>query len=99
VPPFTAGVPSTTSFPSSSLIRPRLDDRHTNVQNLSKEQTYGMLTSMMANVHNSASAFPEQENLFTTHTIHSPSSSSIFLSKYYASLNDIFDEFVETTNG
>jgi len=64
--------------PKFFIIRPRLDDRNTNVYNLSKEQPYGMPTSMMANVHNSASAFAEQENPFTMHTIHSPSSSSIF---------------------
>jgi len=57
VPPFTASVPSITIIPSSSSIRPRLDDRNTNVQNLSKEQPYGMPTLMMANVHNSVSAF------------------------------------------
>jgi hypothetical protein len=33
---------------------------------------------MMANVHKSVSAFADQENLFTMHKIHSPSSSSIF---------------------
>ena len=78
VPPFTTGVPSTTNIPCSSLISPRLDDRNTNVKNLSKEQLYGMPTSMMANVHNRVSSFADQENLFTTHSIHSPSSSNIF---------------------
>jgi len=48
------------------------------MQNLSREQPYGMPTSMMANVHNSASAFVDQANPFTMHNIHSPSSSSIF---------------------
>ncbi|KEH37985.1 endonuclease/exonuclease/phosphatase family protein [Medicago truncatula] len=65
VPPFTAGVPLTISVPSYPLVRPRLDDRNTNVQNLLREQAYGMPTSMMANVHNSASAFAEQKNPFT----------------------------------
>jgi len=37
-----------------------------------------MPTSMMENVHNSASAFSNQANPFTMHNIHSPSSSSIF---------------------
>jgi len=89
VPPFIVGVPSTSNIPSSLLIRPKLDDRNTNVQSLSKEQPYGMptsmmeqpygmQTSMMENVHNSVSTFAEQANSFTTHTIHSPSSSSIF---------------------
>jgi len=78
VPPFIVGVPSTTSIPSSSFVRPRLNDRNPNVQNLSREQQYGMPTSMMANVHNSASAFADQANQFTTHCIHSSSSSSIF---------------------
>jgi len=44
----------------------------------SKEQLYGMPTSMMANKHNSASAFADQANPFTMHNLHSPSSSSIF---------------------
>jgi hypothetical protein len=39
---------------------------------------YGMPTTMMANVHNSASAFADQANPFTMHNAHSPSSSSIF---------------------
>jgi len=78
VPPFTAGVPLTTSVPSSPLVRPRLDDRNTNVQNLPREQPYGMPTSMMANVHNSVSTFADQANPLTIHNIHSPSSSSIF---------------------
>jgi len=80
IPSFTAGVPSTTSMPSSNAPsnRPRLDDRNVNVQNVSREQPYGMPTSMMANVLNSASVFAYQANLFTMHNIHSPSSSSIF---------------------
>jgi len=78
VPPFIVGVPSTTSVPSYALIRPRLDNQNTNVQNLLREQLYGMPTSMMANVHNSASTFEDQENPFTIHNAHSPSISSIF---------------------
>jgi len=50
VPLFTAGVPSTTSIPSSPLVRPRLDDRNTNMKNLPREQPYGMPTSMIENV-------------------------------------------------
>jgi len=74
IPPFTAGVPSTTSMPSTSAPsnRPRLDDRSVNVQNISREQPYGMPTSMMANVHNSASAFADQANPFTMHNVRSP---------------------------
>jgi len=45
---FSAGIPSTTNIPSSPLVRPKLDDRNTNVQNLLREQRYGMPTSMMA---------------------------------------------------
>jgi hypothetical protein len=78
IPPFTTGVPSTTSTQSSPLVRPRLDDRNTNMQNISREQLYGMPASMMANVHNSASAFADQANPFTMHNVHNPSSSSIF---------------------
>jgi predicted transcriptional regulator len=37
-----------------------------------------MPTSMMANVHNSASAFADQAILFTMHNAHSPLSPSIF---------------------
>ena len=78
VPLFTASVSLNTSVPSSPLVNPRLDDRNTNVQNLHREQPYGMSTSMMANVHKSASAFENQANPFTMHNIHSPSSSGIF---------------------
>jgi hypothetical protein len=78
VPPFTTGVPLTTSVSRSPLVRPRLDDRNTNVLKLPSEQQYGMPTSMMVNVHNSVSAFADQENPFTMHNVHSPSSSSIF---------------------
>jgi len=59
VPPFTVGVPLTTSVPSSPLVRPMFDDGNTNVQNLPREQPYGMPTSMMANVHNSPSTFTD----------------------------------------
>jgi len=77
-PSFTTGVPSTTSIPSSPLVRPRLDDRNINMQNVSREQSFGIPTSMMANLHNSVSAFADQANPFTMHNVHSPSSSSIF---------------------
>jgi hypothetical protein len=80
IPPFTAGVPSTTNMPSTSAPsnRPRLDDRNENMQNVSREQPYGMPTSLMANVHNSASVLGHQANSFTMHNVHGPSSSSIF---------------------
>jgi len=80
IPPFTAGVPSTTSMPSSSAPsnRSRSDDRNVNIQNISREQPYGMPTSMMANVHNSATVFVDQANPFVMHNVHSPSSSSTF---------------------
>jgi len=44
IPPFTVGVPSTTSMLSTSAPsnRPRLDDWNVNVQNISREQLYGM---------------------------------------------------------
>ena len=74
----TAGIPSTTIVPSSPLVRPRLDGRNTNMQNLPKEQPYGMPTLMMENVHNNASTIADQANPFTLHNTHSPSSSSIF---------------------
>jgi len=78
IPSFLASVPPTNSIQSFPLFRPRLDDRNINMQNLSREQPYGMPTSMMANAHNSASAFKDQANLFTMNNIHSPSSLSIF---------------------
>jgi hypothetical protein len=74
IPPFTAGVPSNTSMPSTSAPsnRPRLDDRNVNIQNVSREQPYGMPTSMMENVHNSASVFADQANPFIMYNVHSP---------------------------
>jgi len=80
IPPFTAGVPLTASMPSTSAPsnRPRLDDRNVNIHNISREQPYGMPTSMMVNVHNSAFLFADQANPFTMHNVHCPSSSSIF---------------------
>jgi len=48
------------------------------MQNLSREQPYGMPTSMMANLHNNASAFADHANPFTPFNTHRPSSSSIF---------------------
>jgi len=48
------------------------------MQNHPRVQPYGMSTSIMANLHNSVSAFADQVNPFTMHNIHSPSSSSIF---------------------
>ena len=80
IPPFTTSVPTTTSIPSSSAPsnRPRLDDRNTSMQNLSREQPYGMPTSLMANVHNSVSVFADQANPFTMDNVHRSLSSSIF---------------------
>ena len=37
-----------------------------------------MPSSIIANVHNSASAFADQANLFIIHNVHSPLSSSVF---------------------
>jgi hypothetical protein len=80
IPPFTAGVPSTTTKPSSSALsnRPKSNDRNVNIQNVSREQPYGMPTSIMTNVHNSASVCADQANSFVMHNVHSPSSSSTF---------------------
>jgi len=80
IPPFTAGVPSTTNMPSSNAPsnKPRSDDRNVNIHNVSREQPYGMPTSMMENVHNSASVFADQANSLIMHNVHSPSSSSTF---------------------
>ena len=46
VPPFIAGVPLTTSIPSSPLVRPTFDDRNTNMQNHPREQPYGMCNAV-----------------------------------------------------
>jgi len=77
---FTVGVPSTTSMASSSAPsnRPRSDDQNVNIKKVSSDQPYGMPTSMMENVHNSASIFADQANTFVMHNVHSPSSSSTF---------------------
>ena len=64
-----------TSAPSN---RPRLDDRNVNMQNVLREQPYGIPTLTMASVHNSTSVFVEQANPFVMHNVHSPSSSSTF---------------------
>jgi len=58
VSPFSAGVLVSTNLPASTnpQVKTRFEDRFTNVQNLSREQSYGMSTSMMANLHNNASA-------------------------------------------
>jgi len=79
VPLFTAGVSVSTSVPTSRhpQVRPRLDDRYVTMQSLSREQPYGMLTSMMANLHNNAST-PAYHNPFTPFNTTSPSSFSVF---------------------
>jgi len=59
-------------------VRPRLDDRYVTMQSLSREQPYGMPTSMMANLHNNAFAPVNHVNPFTLFNTHSPSSSSFF---------------------
>jgi len=80
VPSFTVGVTMSTSVPTSPhpQVRPRLDDRFITMQNLYREQPYGMPTLMMANLHNNASAFTDHVNSFTPFNTHNPSSSSIF---------------------
>jgi len=79
VPPITASVPVSTSvLTSPSLqVRTRFDDRVINTQKFSKDQPYGMPTSIMANLHNNR-AFTEHANPFTPFNSHSPSSSSVF---------------------
>ena len=79
VPPFTAGVPVSTSVPTSSnpQVRTRFDDRVIKTKNSSRYQPYGITTSMMANFHN-IPAFTKLANPFTSFNTHSPSSSSVF---------------------
>jgi len=79
VPPFTTVVPMFTSVPTSPnpQVRTRFDDRVIYMQNLSRDQSYGMPTSMMKNLHNILS-FTKHANPFTPFNMHSPSSSSVF---------------------
>jgi len=79
VPPFTAGVPVSTTVPTTPnpQVRTRFDDRVINMQNSSRDQAYNMPTSMMENLHN-IPAFTEHANPFTPFNTHSPSSSSLF---------------------
>ena len=79
VPPFIVGVHVSTSVPTSPnpQVRARFDDTVINMQNFSKDQPYGMPTSMMANLHNNP-VFTEHANPFTPFNKHSPSSSSVF---------------------
>jgi hypothetical protein len=78
VPPFTTSVPVSTNVPVSPQVRPRLDDTFITMHNLSREQPFGMPTSMMASLHNNASLFADPANPFTLYNAHNPSSSSIF---------------------
>ena len=80
VPPFTTGIPVSTAIPVSPhfQVRTRLDDRFIAMQNFTREQPYGMLTFMMASLHNNASTFVDHENPLTPYNAHSPSSLSIF---------------------
>jgi len=75
VPLFAAGVPVSTSIHASPnpQVRARFDDRFLTMHNLSREQQYGMPTSMMKNLHNNASVFTYHANPFTPFNTHSPS--------------------------
>ena len=79
VPPFTACVPVSTSVHTSPnpQVRTRFDDRVINTQNFSREQPYGMPTSMTTNLHN-VPAFTEHANPYMPFNTHNPSSSSVF---------------------
>ena len=79
VPPFTVGVPVSTNVPTSRnpQVRARFEDRVINMNNFSKDQSYGMPTSMMANLHSNP-AFTGHANPFTPFNTHSSSSSSVF---------------------
>jgi hypothetical protein len=59
-------------------VRARLDDKFMAMQNFTREQPYGMLTSMMASLYNNASTFVDHANPFTPYNAHRPLSSSIF---------------------
>ena len=69
MPPFTVGVSMSTSVPTSLRV--------INTHNFSRDQPYGMPTSMVTNLHN-IPAFTEHANPFTPFNTHSPSSSSVF---------------------
>jgi len=79
VPPFTDGVPVSTSVPTSPnpQVRIRFGDRVIITQNSYRDKPYGMPTSMMENFHN-IPPFTEHANPFTPFNTHSPSSSSVF---------------------
>jgi len=79
VPPFTARVPVTTSVPTSPnpQVKTRFEDRLINIENSSRDQPYGMPTSMMEKLHN-IPAFIEHANPFTPFNTHSPSISCGF---------------------
>jgi len=68
-----------TSVPTSPnpQVRIKFDDRFINTQKSSRDQPYGMSTSMMANLHN-IPAFTEHANPFTLFNTHSPWCSSVF---------------------
>jgi hypothetical protein len=79
VPPFIVGVTVSTSIHTSPnpQVRTRFDDRVINTQNSSRDQPYGMPTSMMTNLHN-IPAFIENAHPFTPFNTHSPSCPSVF---------------------
>jgi hypothetical protein len=79
VPPFIVGVPVSTSVSTSPnpQVRARFNDRVINMQNFTKDQRYGMKTSMMENLHNNL-ALTDHANPFTQFNMNSPSSSYVF---------------------
>jgi len=77
-------VPLFTSIPMSPHhhIRTSLDNRFLAMQNFAmpmttREQPYGILTSMMADLHNNASTFADNAIPYTPYNANIPSSSSI----------------------
>ena len=58
-------------------MRTKFDERGINTQNSSRDQPYGIPTSMMTNLHN-IPAFTEHANSFTPFKTHSHSCSSVF---------------------
>ncbi|KEH40930.1 hypothetical protein MTR_1g037660 [Medicago truncatula] len=85
VPPFTISIPVSTTIHMSlhPQVRAILDDRFIAMQNFimpmtTREQPYGMPTSMIASFHNNASTFADHPIPFTPYNVNSPSGSSVF---------------------
>jgi len=96
VPLFTVGMYVSCSIHISPQVI--LDDRFITMQNLSREQPYGVPTFMMESLRNHASTFDDHANLCTPYNAQSPSRSSIFGRNAPPALTRIND-FPKAANG